>query len=205
MPPARDRRLLGLDLDNTVIDYAEAYRALAPRFGLPEGSASREAIRAKLRRTPEDDEEWQRFQSLLYTDGLPLAQPAAGVLDLLEACRRHALPVVIVSHKTHIGPQRFGARDLRTPARAWLARHGISPGWIPNEGVTFHAAASEKVARIKHLSPTWFVDDLEEILDRADFPVNVKRVLYRARSPWLERKDGSAVADFPALTGRVFT
>lgn len=205
MPPAPDRRSLGLDLDNTVIDYAEAYRALAPQFGLSERSVSREAIRSQLRRTPEEDEEWQRFQSLLYTDGLEAAQPSAGVLDLLEACRRQGIPVVIVSHKTPSGPIRFGARDLRSPARAWLARHGISPGLIPQEQVTFHSTVSEKVAHIAELAPAWFVDDLEEILAVDEFPAHVKRVLYRSGSPWRERSDGSAVADFPALVSQVIT
>lgn len=203
MSPAPDRRILGLDLDNTVIDYAEAYRALAPHFDLLDGAVSREAIRCQLRPTPDDDEAWQRFQSLLYTDGLEAAKPAAGVLSLLEVCQQEGIHVVIVSHKTPNGPARFGGRDLRSPARGWLARHRIAPGWISQERVTFHSTAREKVAQIAELAPSWFVDDLEEILAMDGFPAHTKRVLYRAGAPWQERDDGSAIAGFPALAEQV--
>lgn len=203
MPVVANAGVLGLDLDNTVIDYAEAYRVLAPRFGLADGHVSREAVRSQLRSAPDDDVEWQRFQALLYSDGLEVALPAIGVVDLLEACQQLGLSVVIISHKTSTGPDRFGARDLRTPARAWLRRHGISPGWIPEECVTFHATAREKVARIAEVLPLWFMDDLEEILAMDRFPVEVKRVLYRAGSPWVEREDGTAIADFAALAEQV--
>ena len=203
MPLAPNAGVLGLDLDNTVIDYAEAYRVLAPQFGLADEHVSRAQIRSQLRRTPDDDEEWQRFQSRLYSEGLESAQPAAGVVDLLETCRQFGVSVVIISHKTPTCPGRFGARDLLTPARAWLRRHGISPGWIPEECVTFHATAREKVARIAEVLPLWFMDDLEEILVMDRFPVEVKRVLYRAGSPWVEREDGVAIADFAALAEQV--
>ena len=203
MPLAPNAGVLGLDLDNTVIDYAEAYRVLAPQFGLADEHVSREDVRSQLRRTPDDDEEWQRFQSRLYSEGLESAQPAAGVVDLLETCQQFGVSVVIISHKTPTCPGRFGARDLLTPARAWLRRHGISPGWIPEECVTFHATAREKVARIAEVLPLWFMDDLEEILVMDRFPVEVKRVLYRAGSPWVEREDGMAIADFSSLAEQV--
>jgi len=203
VPLAPNAGVLGLDLDNTVIDYAEAYQVLAPQFGVADGHASREDVRSILRSTPGDDDEWQRFQSQLYSEGLECAKPAAGVVDLLETCQQFGVSVVIISHKTPTCPGRFGARDLRTPARTWLRKHEISPGWIPEESVTFHATAREKVARIAEVRPRWFMDDLEEILTMDRFPVEVKRVLYRAGSPWVEREDGMVIADFAALAQQV--
>ena len=70
-------RRIGLDLDNTVIDYAPAYRAVAREMGLPPELVDRESIRESLRKSEEEDEEWQRFQAQLYTDGLAFAKPAA--------------------------------------------------------------------------------------------------------------------------------
>ena len=77
-------RRIGLDLDNTVIDYAPAYRAVAKEMGLPQQLVDRESIRESLRKSEEDDEEWQRFQALLYTDGLAYAKPAPGLLKFLQ-------------------------------------------------------------------------------------------------------------------------
>ena len=203
MPVVAKVGTLGLDLDNTIIDYAESYRVLSRHFGLPDGHVSREAVRSQLRNAPDDDVEWQRFQALLYSEGLEVAQPAAGVVHLLKTCQQLGVSVVIISHKTPTCPNSFGARDLRTPARAWLKKHGISPGWIPEECVTFHDTAREKVARIAEVQPLWFMDDLEDILAMNQFPVQVKRVLYRAGSPWVELEDGVAIADFAALAQQV--
>ncbi len=203
MPAVSDARSIGLDLDNTIIDYAESYRGLASRFGLPSNVVSREAIRSRLSATVYGDEEWQRFQSVLYSEGVEAAKPAPGLIDLLETCRQRGFSVMIISHKTHVGPERFGARDLRSPARAWLRRYGISPGFIPEECVRFHATAREKVNDIAKSLPSWFVDDLEKILSMENFPGGVKRVLYRAGSPWVEREDGVALSDFSALSSQV--
>jgi len=193
-------RLIGLDLDNTVIDYSLAYRELASLFELSEECNTREQIRAKLRRSSDDDEEWQRFQTLLYTDGLEFATPAHGLLELLEACRMMGVRVAIISHKTAAGPARFGGRDLRSPSLKWLSHHRITPGLVPNAGVSFHTSASEKVARIAQLRPTLFVDDLEEILLHCDFPSGVERILYSNASPWVESHRGLWRAGFPAIT-----
>ena len=200
---ANDRRILGLDLDNTVIDYAAAYRELSRDFGLPENCETREAIRETLRSSSVADEQWQRFQSILYTDGLDLAQPSEGILPLLEACQFAGIPVVIISHKTMKGPERFGARDLHAPARDWLVRNGIAPGLIPASGVTFHSTATEKVNQVARIAPCWFVDDLEEILLMEGFPPGVRRILYRKGSPWLERANGTVAAGFGAIMERI--
>jgi hypothetical protein len=87
---------IGLDLDNTVIDYTPAYRATAARMGLPPEFTNRKSIRPLLRRSEVDDLEWQRFQALLYTDGLAYAKPAAGLRDFLNLCAELPVRVFIV-------------------------------------------------------------------------------------------------------------
>ena len=56
---------IGLDLDNTVIDYAQAYPAVASVIGLPQSLDNRHSIRGILRKSDHEDLEWQRFQSIL--------------------------------------------------------------------------------------------------------------------------------------------
>ncbi len=171
-------RRIGLDLDNTVIDYAPAYHAVAREMGLPPELVDREAIRESLRKSDQDDEEWQRFQALLYTDGLAYAQPAPGLLEFLQLCDSIDVNVVVISHKTEATPTRIGSRDLRAPAAEWLQTHGIVPAHVSPDGVFFCANRVEKVRAIAATKCDVFVDDLDEVLSDPDMPSSILRFRY---------------------------
>src|SRR5579862_6811509 len=62
------RRLIGLDLDNTIIDYERAFAPVAEEIGLiPKGTnlASKEEIKATLRGAA-GEEAWMRLQGQIY-------------------------------------------------------------------------------------------------------------------------------------------
>ena len=169
IPRHLEVRRLGLDLDNTLIDYTASCKFLAPNFGIDESSATRDVIRGQLRH-PDNDEEWQRFQSLLYTDGLDSALPASGAVDLIRGCTNRGIEVFIVSHKTKSGPERFGARSLRAPALQWLTNHNLVPSLIPKDHVFFTDSVDAKVESIANLRLDVFVDDLPEVLSHPKWP-----------------------------------
>ena len=192
---------IGLDLDNTVIDYSRAYRTIAEKMGLPEGFVDRESIRPLLRRSEDDDMEWQSFQSILYTDGLAFAQPAAGLHDFLNLCETLNVGVFIVSHKTSQTPVQFGARDLRAPALEWLLEHGIVPGYVQEEDVYFGSTRAEKVQTIATVGCDAFVDDLIEVLDHPDLPRDIIRFLYQLDAPVFDSPARAVQpANFTSLT-----
>lgn len=182
--PSQHRiKSLGLDLDNTVIDYGPAYARLADSLKVDVQVADREHIRAQLRRSEFDDEEWQHFQSVLYTEGLELAIPAEGVSDLLTTCCDLGLEVHIVSHKTTHGPRNFGARELRPPAQRWLERHLISHGLLDSQRIWFTDSLAEKIDTIAALNLDVFIDDLPQVLDHPEWPNRTLGIQY-APGPW---------------------
>lgn len=192
---------IGLDLDNTAIDYTPAYRIIAEKTGLPQGLSDRESIRRRLRKSDEDDMEWQHFQSLLYTDGLAIAQPATGLFDFLNMCSTLGIRIFIVSHKTSQTPVQFGARDLRAPAQEWLMKHGISPGLVRKEDVYFCSTREEKVRTIAAIDCQVFVDDLIEVLNHPDLPTDISRFLYSLDATAVsEVQPGIKSANFTSLT-----
>jgi len=194
-------RRIGLDLDNTVIDYAPAYRSVAREMGLPPELVDRESIRESLRKSEEDDEEWQRFQAHLYTDGLAYAKPAPGLLEFLRLCDSIGVNVVIISHKTETTPERFGSRDLRVPAAEWLDTQGIVPKYIQPDDVFFCADRAEKVRAIVAARCDVFVDDLIEVLEDADMPIGITRFHYQVGANSISAEPESIVdADFLSLT-----
>ena len=96
-------RRIGLDLDNTVIDYAPAYRAVAREMGLPQQLVDRESIRESLRKSEEDDEEWQRFQSMQEQKRVERRERRADVAQQQHA-QSHGEGDVRAVHV----PERFG-------------------------------------------------------------------------------------------------
>ena len=194
-------RRIGLDLDNTVIDYAPAYRSVAREMGLPPELVDRESIRESLRKSEEDDEEWQRFQAHLYTDGLAYAKPAPGLLEFLRLCDSTGVSVVIISHKTETTPARFGSRDLRAPAFEWLDIQGIVPTHVSPDGVFFCINRVEKVRTIAATQCAVFVDDLTEVLNDPGMPSSILRFRYvTGTNAIFDLPDNIVDADFFALT-----
>ena len=194
-------RKIGLDLDNTIIDYGPSYRAIASEMGFPQQLVNRESIREALRKSDEDDEEWQRFQSILYTDGLEYARPAPGLISFLRLCEFMGVITTIISHKTQSTPARFGSRDLRAPACEWLYIHGIVPTYVAPQRVFFCADQTAKVRMVALTQCDLFVDDLTEVLIHPDMAEAITRVRYvtGARSE-KGKLDGIVDADFLALT-----
>ena len=197
---------IGLDLDNTLIDYSPALPVVAESLGL-EGPTDRASLRATLRST--DDEGWQHLQSRLYTDGLEHAVPAEGSLLFLEEALKLGASVMIVSHKTATTPERFGGRPLHAPALDWLERHGVAPAMVRSEDVRFCATREEKVAVIRAAELDWFVDDLLEVLHHPLFPASTTGLWFapdrdRDRAHG-EPQGGPEPVDFAELRRRVRT
>ncbi len=191
---------IGLDLDNTIIDYSAAYFSLAERFNLSEIHRDRLSIRNILRRSKFDDEEWQYFQSLLYTEGLVHAKPAEGLLDFLNICKLKKIRVSIISHKTTTTQTRFGSQDLRVPAVEWLRSHKILSDFVSESDVIFCSSAEEKVEMIKAKDLDIFVDDLIEILLDLELSSSLYRVLFESSTNQvLLRADGIYSSNFVSL------
>jgi hypothetical protein len=162
---------IGIDLDNTIVDYDAAFSAAA---GIAGGKA---AVRAALRAQPGGEARWTALQAEVYGPSIEAAVPYAGVDVFLRACAVRSIPVWIVSHKTEVAAARPDV-NLRAAARGWLERRGFLAAESPVRGVYFESTRDEKLARIAALACTHFIDDLEEVLREPAFPPGVRRVLF---------------------------
>lgn len=166
---------IGIDLDNTLIDYSNGARYLADDEQIANVSSVSD-LRDHFKHS--ENEKWQYLQARLYTDGLKYAMPAKGSLEFLSLARERRSELFIISHKTSTTPERYGAHDLRKPALHWLTRHEIVPQLMPVNQVLFCASQDEKVQKIRDLKLDWFVDDLREVLDHSHFPRQTVGWLY---------------------------
>src|SRR5438105_1181227 len=159
---------IGIDFDNTLIDYDGVFVAAARERGLigPEIPGSKRAVRDAIRLLPDGELTWQRLQGYVYGAGIGGAVPFAGAAEFLRRCADGGVELVIVSHKTrygHFDPARI---DLREAARQWMIAQGIvgpETGGISADHVFFEDDRRCKLARIAALGCTHFVDDLEEV------------------------------------------
>lgn len=174
MPNLKPGRI-GIDLDNTLIDYSDAARYLAWEENIAD-VASLSELRALYRES--DNQKWQYFQARLYTDGLEYATPAIDSMAFMAEARELGAQLSIVSHKTLATPAKFGARDLRKPALDWLRRVKIIPEFITEDQVFFCTSQKDKIKKVSDLKLDWFIDDLREVLDNPDFPAHTVRWLY---------------------------
>ncbi len=172
---------IGIDLDNTIICYDQLFywlaaeRSLVPpgspgNPGSPGGIMTKSQVRDHLRATGRE-EEWTRLQGEAYGPRIREALPFPGVVDFISHCRREAVDVFIISHKTR-HPYLGERHDLHAAALGWLEHHGFfTPAVGLSRGDVFlEETKSGKLERIARQRCTHFIDDLPEILFDPEFP-----------------------------------
>jgi len=177
------RKRIGIDFDNTLIDYDAVFlgHARALRLLKEDFRGGKEAVRAAVRGRPDGEQDWQRLQGLVYGSGIRDAVMFEGADAFLRRARSEGHEIVIVSHKTQFGHFNAARIDLRAAARAWMSDNGFfsEDGFgIHPDNVLFETTRSEKIERIAQLACTHFIDDLPEVLDDPNFPSGVAKVLF---------------------------
>lgn len=179
---------IGIDFDNTIICYDEVFCHLAKlqHYVAPDFSGSKRELKAVIQASAEGDVAWQKLQGKAYGEFLSLARAFDGVKEFLEACRqRDNVEVFVVSHKTEFGHFDEKRINLRDAAKDWLRAQGFHQGAKPAIAETnlfFETTREAKIARIKALNCTHFIDDLPEVLHAPIFPANVTGLLFQPDS-----------------------
>ena len=180
--------IIGIDFDNTIASYDGLMHRLAVDWGLIPATLpqNKKMIRDALRALPDGESKWRGVQTFSYGPGMRDALPMDGVKEFLAACKAGGVPVSIVSHKTEFANFGDPTVNLRTAAVEWMAAQGLldSPEFGVGRGrVYFEETREDKIARIRSLGVTHFVDDLEETFLEESFPRNVKKILYAPGAP----------------------
>jgi len=168
---------IGLDFDNTIVDYDHVFFSTARAQDLiPETtSPTKRAVRDYLRAQNNEDA-WTKLQGFVYGTRMEHADLFSGIPDFLKQCRRANAEVFIISHKTphpYLGP----AYDLYAAARTFIQTKGLHELGIPAEQVFFEVTKEKKIQRITDLQCDAFLDDLPEFLSMPQFPP-IKRYLF---------------------------
>jgi len=159
---------IGIDLDNTLINYERAFLASAAYLNihLPVSVNTKCKIRDHFRSRGEGEIVWQKLQGLAYGKfALSHAEVYPGAKRFLWRCRQRGYKVVIVSHKTKYGHQDTEKVLLREVALDLLLRIGITAKenyYV--DSITFHDTYEDKISFIKSQFFDWFIDDLSQVI-----------------------------------------
>lgn len=175
--------IVGIDFDNTIINYDTLFYEGALRRGLIPTDLPRKKklVRDQIRKQPEGEMEWRRLQAEVYAMRLGRGTPSDGVLDFFLFCKSHRFKIYIISHKSEFSSYDIVKTNLHLPALTWLAEYNFFAhekfGLSPNQ-VFFENTRKAKTNRIQRLGCTHFIDDLEETFLDPTFPKGIQKILY---------------------------
>ena len=202
-------RVIGVDFDNTLVSYDEVMRRAALEEGLipAGGGAGKREIRDRVRRLADGEQAWQKLQSLVYGLRMEEARLIDGVPEFFARCRQARIPVYIISHKTELAAWNATGVNLRHAALEWMERRRFfEPAGLglAREHVCFESTRGEKIARIRALRCTHFIDDLEETFLEPSFPRDVAKILYAPSGHGTAIPGVTCVRSWQELDGHFF-
>ena len=159
---------IGIDLDNTIVNYNSSILNLAIKLGyVPLGwKGNKLETKKYLLAKTNGQENWNRLQGQIYGPYMKKAKVFDGFLQFLNkfVCEKNEF--FIVSHKTKFGHYDIDKTPLRLVAIEWLKHNRIinNKKGILEENVFFLSSQKEKVKKIESLQLDFFIDDLKEVL-----------------------------------------
>ena len=176
---------IGLDFDNTIVNYDETFREIALKLKIIPKKWIGSKIELRTYLIKKNDENlWKKLQGLVYGKYMSKAKINPGLKAFLLKSKILNAKVFIVSHKTIHGHYDKEKNLLRSSALKWIRKNKIT--YI--EKIYFESTILEKVRRIDKLKLNFFVDDLSLILNHEYFPKNTKKILYSKNIPKIKNK-----------------
>jgi len=174
---------IGIDFDNTIVDYRPVFLSAARALGLVDASfmaRDKTEIRDYLRALPGGEARWQELQAHVYGVAIESAPAYAGFERFIAEAHRRGASLAIVSHKSRFAAAAPAGADMRVAARRWLeARRFVGAAAIAQEDVFFETTRDEKLDRVRDLGLTHFIDDLADVLADPGFPAATQAVHFR--------------------------
>ena len=177
---------IGIDFDNTIIDYGDLFHKYAiQKYSMPSSVPhDKNAVKSYCLSQPDGNAVWTELQGIIYGERILEATMFEGLDHFLRRCKHEGVAVSIISHKSEypaLGPKN----NLRLAAKKWLQLNGFfdkSSYGLTDASVFFESTIYFKVMRIGIENCTFFIDDLKDIFDEADFPSEVTKILFSQES-----------------------
>lgn len=166
---------VGLDFDNTLIDYDELFYSLALEKGLipVQIDKTKIAVRKYLKDNGKENI-FTLLQGEVYGLHIKRASQSCGMMQSLKKLKKNSIELIIISHKT-LHPYSGPKYDLHKAAMSWLEKNNFFDKNCLNfrrENVFFEITIENKIKRIEDLGLTYYIDDLTKILKMINSRIN---------------------------------
>ena len=176
---------IGLDFDNTIANYDQAFPEVARILGYEtnnfNATLNKRDLKLKLLKQPDGDTAWQKVQGLVYGKFIDLASLYPGVYEFVLRALASGHEIFIVSHKTELGHFDESRTPLRQAATTWLTNQklvGDSDSKIKLQNIYYAETRDEKINKMVELQLDVFIDDLDEVLSDRSFPKRTRKILF---------------------------
>ena len=174
---------IGVDFDNTIADYDLVFEEVAVDMGFLGGRKflSKADVKNAIISQNEGDISWQRLQGQIYGKYMHKAKVFPGFIEFLLLAKIKGFTISVVSHKSEFGHFDDNKISLRSEALNWILHNKLIETdlfKLQEKDIYFEATREEKIQRIITLGCNFFVDDLEEVFNEKNFPVEIKKFLF---------------------------
>lgn len=172
--------LIGLDFDNTIVDYDELFYRVALELKLipKKLKVSKLSVRNYLRETG-NEAAWTEMQGYVYGARMSNAKIYDGLISFMVEMSNLGVGLSIVSHKTK-NPIVGHPYDLHEAANRWIRENlkFSSKQLMEDKNIFFEPTKEKKIQRIRDIGCDFFIDDLPEIFESNLFPAQTVRILF---------------------------
>ncbi|XDZ69366.1 hypothetical protein AB8878_05555 [Alphaproteobacteria bacterium LSUCC0226] len=180
---------VGIDIDNTIVCYDEAFAVLARKIGFDvPASANKQEVRTWFHERGLHDE-FTLLQGQIYGKNISLAHVFEGVQSFLAQAISRNYEVFLISHKTKY-PIKGEKLNLHEAALNFLSEQNIvgeqRSNSIPVGNVYFEPTLEFKVKKIVDLRLDYFIDDLLTVLNHGNFPDGTGRIWFSSHTCGLD-------------------
>lgn len=202
-------RVIGIDFDNTLIDYDQIMQKIATNMNLVKDTQplSKKEIRNKIRTLKDGESKWRHLQATIYGSQIHYASLPNGVEEFFKNCNTNGLKTYIISHKTKFSKYADNPVNLRSAALDWMGNNGFfDPKRIglTLQDIFFETTRREKIERIATLKCTHFIDDLQETFLDTRFPKSVKKILYTSNVSTTSMSEIDVAKNWKGVNGIIF-
>ena len=168
--------IIGLDFDNTLVNYNQAFYHLALENKLIEATFPKDKLKIRnYLRNIGQEPAWTEMQGVVYGIKMHEAKPFDQMKQCLNALKENGHHLFIISHKTK-HPIQGEPFDLHLAAHLWISSH--LNDLISFEDIFFEPTKKDKIARIIQTQCDIFIDDLPEIFSDDLFPSHTHKILF---------------------------
>ncbi|MCX6239044.1 MAG: phosphotransferase [Bacteroidia bacterium] len=149
---------------------------------------------------------WQKLQGQVYGKYMHLSAIFPGFVEFLYLSKLRDHRVFVVSHKSEFGHFDEERVPLKEAAMYWMSTNklvGSGLFTLSKSEVFFEPTRESKINRICVLGCTHFIDDLKEVLEEPEFPVESVKILFDPQSSTVSNQYIMNISSWRGITQHI--